>query len=452
MPRVLIIFLLMLSLPASAQEKMSIDSLRQVVLADSTSSTDKKLITRQLFLTEARKHQLKDDLILAYQQLAAINYQLGRVNEALRYYKLYALELEELNAVEMYRQHQFEKNLYENELRALKDRVTLLEQEKTELKNWKEEYQQATHMISLGLKVVVVIFLLLLAPWLYLKIKNRGKPPVEPASEDTPAAPDLTELLNNTRQHLINAETELDLADILTGQIVPQPDKVFANNFSLANKFLIYQPQQLASGDGLYMAAVQDKTVLAIFDTPQHGATGALLCGHIYHLLDDLVKNHHVISPSLLLTQLEAALHNVFPAGVPFAGGISIGICLIDEKARKLMYAGAQMALYMVYKGVVNKTTGSLTSLLLTDENTTYDNIELATAKGMYFYLSTDGYWLQTGGTQQKPLGEEAFGKTLESLSLQPLAEHEQVLTKIFTDWKGGNDQDDDVLVIGFSL
>jgi hypothetical protein len=49
-------------------------------------------------------------------------------------------------------------------------------------------------------------------------------------------------------------------------------------------------------------------------------------------------------------------------------------------------------------------------------------------------------------------LGESAFEKTVESLSSHPIIEHQHVLNKIFNDWKGGNEQDDDVLVLGLGF
>ncbi|GEM_PF-6339923 len=452
MGRLLLLLLLALPWTANAQATKTLDSLRVLVYAlqDTTTTQPGQLTTLTAFLAQAQKARHPADILLAYQQLAVLNYRLGNLNEALRYYKLYTLELETGNRTTQLRQHQFEKSLYENELRALQEKALLLEKENTELKTWQEEYRQATHWISLGLKVITVIFLLLFVPWLYQRLKKSRQQPAAPATE-APAGPDLTEVLATTRNQLVTLETELDLADILAGQVIPRPEKVFAGNFSLAQKFLIHQPKKLASGDGLYMAAVQDKTIVAVFDTPGHGATGALLCGHIYRQLEDMVKNQSVVSPALLLAPLGTSLQKVFPAGVPFAKGLGMGICLIDVKARKLTYAGAQMALFMAYKGVVHKTPGTRAGLLQEDTPATYENTELALTMGMNFYLSTDGFWHQTGGSQQQPFGEGAFVKTLESLSLQPLAEHERVLKKILADWQGGNEQDDDILMVGFS-
>ncbi len=81
-----------------------------------------------------------------------------------------------------------------------------------------------------------------------------------------------------------------------------------------------------------------------------------------------------------------------------------------------------------------------------------FTNSEINVARGTNLYLSTPGYWLQKGGHDHKTLGMAAFEKTVESLSSQPILEHELVLNKIFNDWKGGNEQDDDVLVLGLGF
>jgi hypothetical protein len=105
-----------------------------------------------------------------------------------------------------------------------------------------------------------------------------------------------------------------------------------------------------------------------------------------------------------------------------------------------------------VQKGYLHRQMGAGKSLIDGSSEIEYSNSELAVARGTNLYLSTEGYWLQKGGHNHKPLGKPAFEKTVESLSSQPIIEHEQVLNKIFNDWKGGNEQNDDVLVLGLGF
>ena len=438
---------------SEAQTTKSIDSLRSLtkeIASDSSSNDKNDLVIISQFLSEAKQISSNEDIIFAYQQLAAINYNLGNTNQALRYYKLYAVELEQLSKTENFKKQRFEKNLYENEIKALASKIASLEQESNESLLLYNDLVKKNYWIYLGLRIILVIGALLLIGWLYYKYKKPREKPVVAKSPSN--SPTLTEVLTATKDELTKAQTELNLADLLVQGIITHPNDSFAANKSLRKKFLIHQPKSMAGGDGLYIATEKYKTIIAIFDTPGYGAAGGLLSTRIYNILEELVQEHHIISPALILNQLEINLLNLFPAGVPFTGGINMALCLYNSTEKTITFSGANMDLFVVQKGYSHKQLGAAKSLIDGSDEIEYSNSELAVARGTNLYLSTEGYWLQKGGHDHKPLGKPAFEKTVASLSSQPIIEHEQVLNKIFNDWKGGNEQNDDVLVLGLGF
>jgi hypothetical protein len=262
----------------------------------------------------------------------------------------------------------------------------------------------------------------------------------------------MTDVLNVTKNQLTKAETELDLADILVQQVITQPEEYFIENKSLRKKFLINQPKKLAGGDGLYISSAKNKTLIVAFDAPGNGAAGGLLSSQIYKLLNDLIKNHNLQSPSLILNQLEISLLNLFPAGAPFSDGINMAICLYDASLKTLTFAGANMDLFIAHKQGQTTLLGMAKSILNSEASVEYSNTDIETVRGKNFYLCTRGFWEQLGGFENRPLGKGSFEKAIESLTSQPLTEHDKVLGKILQDWKGGNDQDEDILVFGFGF
>ena len=438
---------------SAAQQSKSIDSLRTLaydIAQDSISNDKADLAVVKQFLTQAKLARSNEDIIFAYQQLAAINYKLGKTNQALHYYKLYVVELEHLSDYENFKQQRFEKNLYENEIKALTSKIEVLELENEESNFENNELLEKNYWIYLGLRLIIAIAVILLLGWLYNKYKKPKKIPVEMKTPST--SPTITEILSATKDDLNKAHTELDLADLLVQDIITHPEESFAINKSIRKKFLIYQPKNMAGGDGLYLAVVKYKTIIAVFDTPGYGAAGGLLSTRIYKLLEELVKKHHILSPDLILNQMEINLRNLFPAGVPFTGGINMAVCLYNSTEKTITFSGAQMDLFVVQKGFLHKYHGASKSLIDSGDPIEYDNSVIIVTRGTNIYLSTEGYWLQKGGHDHRPLGKSAFEKTIESLSAQPILEHEQVLNKIFNDWKGGNEQDDDVLVLGLGF
>jgi hypothetical protein len=456
MPYSRIIFsfgLVLICFSSTAQQAKSIDSLRTriyEIAQDSNSNEKNDLAIIRQYLSEAKLIRSNEDIIFAYQQLAAINYNLGNTNQALHYYKLYIVELEQLSDNTRFKQQRFEKNLYENEIKALSSKVALLEQEKKESALQYHILLENNYWIYLGLRVVLAITALLILGWLYNKYKKSKDKLVEIKTPS--ASPTHTDILSATKDELSKAQTALNLADLLVQEIISHPDESFAANKSIRNKFLIHQPKNMAGGDGLFLAVEKYKTIIAVFDTPGYGAAGGLLSTRIYKLLQELVNEHHILSPVLILDQLEISLGNLFPAVVPFTGGVNIAVCLYNSTDKTITFSGANMDLFIVQKGLLHKLHGASKSLIDSGDPIDYTNSEISVSRGTNLYLSTAGYWLQKGGHEHKPFGMAAFEKTVESLSSQPILEHEQLLNKIFNNWKGGSEQDDDVLVLGLGF
>lgn len=445
--------LILLSFSSEAQLTKSLDSLRTlatVIAQDSSSNDLQDLVVIKQFLNEAKLDRSNEDIIFAYQQLAAINYKVGNTNQALHYYKLYIIELENLSTTKNLKQQRFEKNLYENEIKALSIKISSLEQENNEAVVQISDLLKKNNWIYLGLRIMLVIATVLLLGWLYFKYK-RPKKKVEEI-KIKPSSESITEVIAAQKEELSKAQTELELADLLVQEIISHPDDTFAANKSIRKKFLIHQPKNMAGGDGLYLSTERYKTLIIAFDTPGYGAAGGLLSTRTYNLLDELVKKHHIVSPNLIMNQMEINLLNLFPAGVPFSGGIEMAACLYNSTEKTLTYSGANMDLFVVQRGILNKHAAASKSLI--DDNPTleYTNSVIDISRGTNIYLSTKGYWSQQGGHDHKPLGQATFEKTIESLSTQPITEHETVMNKIFNDWKGGNEQNDDVMVLGLGF
>ena len=456
MPNFRLIFsfgLILICFLSEAQQPKALDSLRALtieVARDSLSIDMADLAMVRQFLSQAKLARSAEDIILAYQQLAAINYKLGNTNQALHYYKLYVVELEQLSNYENIKQQRFEKNLYENEIKALISKIGVLEQANDDSSIQQDKILNKNYWVYLGMRLIMAIGALLIIGWLYLKYKKPKKKSTVMSS--VAASPTLSEILSETKNQLTKAQTELDLADLLVQEIIANPRESFADNKSIRKKFLIHQPKNMAGGDGLFITTEKYKTFITVFDTPGYGAAGGLLGTRIYKLVEELVKEHHILSPNLILNQLEMNLLNLFPAGVPFTGGINMAVCLYNSTEKTITFSGANMDLFMVQKGLLQKYQGASKSLIDSANPFEFTNTEIEVGRGTNMYLSTEGYWLQKGGRDHRPLGKLTFEKTVESLSPQPIIEHEQVLEKIFNDWQGGNEQDDDVLVLGIGF
>lgn len=452
----LLVITLVLGLWSSSDSfaQNTLDSLRTVVqrsVKDSTSNTSNSRRILSAYLYQAQSNNSSEDVIYAYQQLAALNYDDGDINQALKFYKLYVLELEELTEFEEYRDQQFEKNLYENEIRALNERIRVLEEEVERLNETKQSTYEQNYVIYIGLRIALSIAVILGLGWLYQvyqKSKNKKKIIPEVRSNKD----ELAELLNTTKSELVNAETELALADILVQNNVTSAEEYFEANKSLRRKFLFSQSKGLASGSGLYINSAKNNTVIVLFNSASTGAAGGLLVGQVYHELDEIIKRLGIVTPSLILEQLEQRIMNIFPAGAPFTGGISCGVCLYNNSDRTLTYSGAGMDLFETDNAELIVHECKNNQILENGNSEVFDSELIEISRGKAFYMATNSFWLQRGGHDYKPLGQDSFEKTISSIYKQSPEEQNFVITRVFNEWLGGNEQDGDVIVLGFML
>jgi serine phosphatase RsbU (regulator of sigma subunit) len=77
---------------------------------------------------------------------------------------------------------------------------------------------------------------------------------------------------------------------------------------------------------------------------------------------------------------------------------------------------------------------------------------EIQLQKGDQLYLLSDGFADQFGGVQVKKFKYKPFKELLLKNSEKTMAEQKNILDKTFMEWKGKNEQVDDVTVIGIKI
>jgi len=66
--------------------------------------------------------------------------------------------------------------------------------------------------------------------------------------------------------------------------------------------------------------------------------------------------------------------------------------------------------------------------------------------------MFSDGYADQFGGPKEKKFKYSQLKELLISISGKPVKDQKKILESKFLEWKGSNEQTDDVLVIGLKL
>ncbi len=132
--------------------------------------------------------------------------------------------------------------------------------------------------------------------------------------------------------------------------------------------------------------------------------------------------------------------------------GVDIAVISTNAVLQRLQYAGAKNALYLVSQNILTeiKADKYSTGTILKDNSTfTYTNRVCNINKGDVIYLFSDGFPDQKGGPDKKKFFYPPVKELLISISGLPMEEQRQKLDDIITNWIGGAEQIDDILIMG---
>lgn len=228
--------------------------------------------------------------------------------------------------------------------------------------------------------------------------------------------------------------------------------------------FILLQPRDLVSGDFFWFDTLKDtegntKKVVAAVDATGHGVPGALMSIIGLELLYEIVTLGKNTEADKILERLHQEVGNRLKQHEgDNKDGMDISLCVIDEQARTLEFAGAKNGVLMIQKGEERYISGDRKEIggrnLKKETSRTFTKHTIPYEKGMRFYLYSDGFPDQFGGEQNRKFTSKAFKALLSQHHQESMITQQARLEKTLTEWmeQGQEKQIDDVMVMGFQL
>lgn len=131
-----------------------------------------------------------------------------------------------------------------------------------------------------------------------------------------------------------------------------------------------------------------------------------------------------------------------------------MALCIFDLKEKHVEFAGANNPLLMISDGEVTNYKGDRFPIGAYEgtNQQPFRNNEIDVKDGDCLYLFSDGYADQFGGPDNKKFMFRRFQELLLELHKLPMAEQKEILFERLNEWKGCNEQVDDILVIGIRV
>jgi PAS domain S-box-containing protein len=249
----------------------------------------------------------------------------------------------------------------------------------------------------------------------------------------------------------------LEYAQKIQHAILPPESEI---RQALPDSFLLYLMKDIVSGDFYWFAEKEDFFIIAAIDCTGHGVPGAFMSMIGYNLLNQIINEKDIHEPAKILQALNEGVVNALLKNKPGSDnkdGMDLALCKVYKNKKVIEYAGAMRPLWILNKdGAIEEIRatkmpiGSLPSYGY--KETEYVNHIIPCKEGDTFYIFTDGYADQFGGTRSKKFTTGKFKILLQSMKEQNMQAQRDLLLNTHTSWNGNHEQVDDILVIGFRV
>jgi serine phosphatase RsbU (regulator of sigma subunit) len=247
---------------------------------------------------------------------------------------------------------------------------------------------------------------------------------------------------------------------------------------NIKNYFVLLKPRDIVSGDFYWMTKKDNRLYIVAADCTGHGVPGAFMSLLGMSFLDEIIDKE--VSPRADFILNELRLH-VTDSLKQVGGddeakdGMDIALLVIDFNTQRIEFSGAYNPCFRVRKladhevskyedDSAEKPDGSMSngkylletiyaskmpigiSSRMNEDFVFYDwNLE----KGISYYMFSDGYIDQFGGSHGRKFMKKSFKRLILEIQDYPMKRQKELLEKNLKDWMGQTPQIDDILVMG---
>ena len=220
--------------------------------------------------------------------------------------------------------------------------------------------------------------------------------------------------------------------------------------------FILNKPKDIVSGDYFWISNKSESLIIAVADCTGHGVPGAFMSILGINLLNGIVNNSNTPQANDILNELrEQIIEALGQTGQRDEAreGMEMALCVVDFKHRIVQFSGAFRPMYLIREGELSVINGDRMPIGIYEEKkVSFSNKEVPFKENDMIYLFTDGYVDQIGGLQRKTFKSVRFKKLLKEICLKPLEEQKSILREEHEIWRSGQEQIDDILILGVEL
>ncbi|PWJ45085.1 PP2C family protein-serine/threonine phosphatase [Sediminitomix flava] len=222
---------------------------------------------------------------------------------------------------------------------------------------------------------------------------------------------------------------------------------------SFKDAFIFYRPRDIVSGDFFCIEHEENKKIVVAADCTGHGVPGAILSLVGMNLIRSIIHEKKVLSPDQILFHLRESLyHFLNQEKSQSRDGMDISICVVDDEYVEI--ASAKSTVYTIQNNTILSHKGDNISIGGLGEEyvqKAYQLERIERRKIDFIYMCSDGFQDQFGGPKDMKFMKKNFRNLLLTMYTRKGEEQLSDLEQTFKNWKGAEEQTDDILVLGFA-
>ncbi len=254
-----------------------------------------------------------------------------------------------------------------------------------------------------------------------------------------------------------NLISSINYAKLIQNAVLPSEN--YLSGY-LPENFILNLPKDIVSGDFYWTKESRNLIFIAAADCTGHGVPGAFMSMLGITFLQDILNKHNWNTEiaannilNILRENIKTAL-NQKNSNPTVYDGMDIALCIIDSQQNTMQFAGANNPVFIVRKDAQNTELLAISPdkmpIAVHISERPFKNNFIQLQKNDTIYLFSDGFADQFGGKHGRKFLLKNFKNLLIEISGFPMCEQKDILYTTFIDWKGNNEQVDDILIIGF--
>ncbi len=227
-----------------------------------------------------------------------------------------------------------------------------------------------------------------------------------------------------------------------------------------ADYFLFYKPKDKVGGDFFWCKTLgEDRFVLLVGDCTGHGIPGGFLTMISITLLNQITTDDENINTEFVLQKLNDGLFKNFGSNYAqhsVKDSLDCSICIFNKREKTVEVSAVNSSVYILKKEDqfqhIHEIKGDKLFLGNALEKLNINSTCLHLSSEDMIYMYSDGVIDQFGGPKQKKLMKSRFKEFLASNGSLSCDAQKTNLSNMIYDWKGENEQTDDIIVAGIRM